>query len=508
MAPDTPPPSSPERASGLVVGLAALGLAVLSALATPLMGLPDEPAHAVHAVAVVHGQVAGEDEVRTTPENGWTRTETVVEVPAAYAELPLLPTCYIFMPSVPAGCAPPPAPEAGPMTTSSSTVGTYDPVWYAAVGWPARVLPPTAALYAMRIVSALTFGALAAVAAVALARAGGRRWAWVGLALALPPIAVHVAGGVNPSGTEIAAGVALWATSAALLTGARAPADVARWVAAGIVLAVTRPLGPVLAVGIPVGAWLVLGRRDGGSGWRGLVPTRAALTVVGVAIAGMAWNVWRGTLSAFSGIPEEGLGTLDVVRQSLGLVPERLDQMVGVLGWADVVLPRWVVVGWYAVLAALLVAVVRRVDARALLALAGIGVVTLLVPVLADLRSADEIGLVWQGRYTLPVAAGLPILGGLLVDRDRSGATAAERWWSGAAVAALGTGHVVALWAVLRRFRVGVDGSPLAALGTEGAALPVPGWAVVGCALSVVVGAAAVQTLVRGRHASDPALRR
>ena len=500
------PGAPPVRVWGAAT-FVAMVLAVVSALATPLMGLPDEPAHVVHATAVVHGQVAGEDEVRTTPENGWTRTETVVEVPAAYAELPLLPTCYIFMPEVPADCAPTPAPTAGPMEESSSTVGTYDPVWYAAVGWPARVLPPTAALYGMRIVGAVLFAALVGVAAAGAWRAGGRRWTAVGVAAALPPVAVHMAGGVNPSGTEIAAAVALWTTTAALLVGARDRGDVARWVVAAVVLAVTRPLGPVLVVGLPVAAWLVLGRRDGRRGLRGVVPVGALVLVGAVVAAAMGWTLWRGTLDAFSGIPAPELTTLDVLRQSVGLVPERLDQMVGVLGWADTVLPRWLVVGWYVVIAGLLV-VAARVARRAAvgwLALVGLGV--LVVPVLADLRSAAEIGLVWQGRYTLPLAAGLPICAGLLLDRV-PGPPRSPSWAAPAGLAALGVGHVVALATVLRRFRVGADGDLLVALGDRGAALPISGLLLLGIALSAVVVGLATSQKGQGRRVGEPAVRR
>lgn len=481
-------------------GVVAFGLAVLSALATPLMGLPDEPAHAVHAVAVAHGEVAGDDRVETDPGSGWTRTETTVEVPAAYAALPTLPTCFAFEPTVPATCAPSMSATAGPTTSATSTVGTYAPAWYAAVGWPARLLPPTAALYGMRVVAATLFGLLVGIAVVGVLRAGAGRWGVLGVALALPPVAVHLAGGINPSGTEIAGGVALWSTTAALVRGGRevARGDLVRWAVAGVVVAVTRPLGPVVALGIPVMTVLVLGapavapwRRRPGAVW-------AAGLVVAAGAASLAWSLWRGTLSSFSGFPAPEATGLVAVRRSLALVPERLVEMVGVLGWADVGLPDLLVLGWLALVGALVVAGLWSGDRRAGAWLVVLAVVVLVLPIAADVRSAPTIGFVWQGRYTLPVAAGLPVLAGVLVGRHRP--VVGRAWWPAGTVGLLGIAHLVALLAVLRRFRVGVDGDVLSALGEPGVHLGLAGGVLVAVAVPVVVAPAV--TLWNGQCAA------
>ena len=471
-----------------IPGLVATLLAMVSALATPLMGLPDEPAHAVHAVAVVHGEVVGSDAVRTDDATGWTRTETEVAIPSAFAALPALPACFAFQPTVPATCAPDPATRAGPDAPAVSTVGTYAPPWYAIVGWPSLVLPPTAALVGMRLMAALVFGGLVAVAAAGAWRAGASRWGLVGLALALPPVAVHLAGGINPSGTEIAGAVALWTSSAALVHGAVERADLSRWVVAGVTVALVRPLGPVLAVAIPVAVVAVLGGTSGRRRpWlRDSRVRGAGAIVVLAAVLGMTWNLWRGTLSAFSGFPAPELSTWGVLRRSLGLVPERLVEMVGVLGWADVTLPRALTIGWLLLTSAVVVAGLRVAGRRprAWLVLLGIGV--LLLPLAADLRSASTIGFVWQGRYTLPVAAGLPLLAGLLLDRQAPGGRVVG---PAVVVAALAGGHLVALAAVLRRFRVGSDGALVSALGAPGVHVAVPGWVLLAAATAVLVAA-------------------
>ena len=485
-----PGPHAAGRGRWVAAGLVAFLLAALSAVATPLMGLPDEPAHAVHAAAVVRGQVAGRDEVRTDPTTGWTRTETHVEVPAAYAALPSLPGCFAFHASVPATCAPDVAATPGEEQAATTTVGTYDPAWYALVGWPSLVVGPAAGLLGMRVVAAAVFGALVAIAVAALDRAGARRWGLVAVALSVTPVAVHLGGGINPSGTEIAAGIALWATSAALLAGARERSDVVRWAVACVVMAVTRPLGPVIAVGIPVASLLVL-RHDPPAPWDRPDLRGGAGIVSVVAVAALGWSVWRGTLSAFSGFPDPSATGLVAVRRSLGLVPERLVEMVGVLGWADVSLPKVLVGGWLLGVVALVAWGLRHADRRARAWLVVLGLVVLALPVLADVRSAPTIGFVWQGRYTLPIAVGLPLLAGVLLDRRRP-VPAHLGGGAALALAAVGVGHVVALVAVLRRFRVGVDGTVGGALGAPGTVLGIEGWVVLGVTVVVALAPAAL----------------
>lgn len=484
--PRDPCPAVPRRvwATG---ALAALVVAVASSLLTPLMALPDEPAHAVHAVAVAHGTLVGEDAVETDAATGWTRTETAVEVPAAYAALPAVPTCFAFAPTQPADCAPPVESSAGPDVTARTTVGTYAPAWYAAVGWPSQVLPPPAALYAMRWLAAAGFAVLLGVAVASLWRTGARGWGMVGLVMAVPPVAVHLAGGLNPSGTEIAAGVALWAASLELLRCPPSRAAVARWTVAGVVVAAVRPLGPAIAVGVPVVAWMLLGsaparRRLADDG----AVRGGAVVVVATSLLALGWSLWRGTLSAFSGFPDADATVGSVVRRSLGLLPERLAEMVGVLGWSDVSLPRVLVAGWLLAVGVLVVAALRGSDRRFQLVLVLLAVGVVALPVAADLRSVQDIGFVWQGRYTLPMAVGLPLVAGAVLD-ERPPSGVATRW-SVAVLALLVVGHLVALLAVARRFGSGADAAWTRSLDPMSWSPPVP--------VPVLVLAAAVALVV------------
>lgn len=477
--------------------MVALVLAVVAALATPLMGLPDEPAHTVHAVAVVRGEVAGADSVRTDAATGWTRTETTVEVPAAYAALPELPTCFAFRAEASATCAPPVSDDAGPPTAAVTTVGTYAPPWYALVGWPSLVLDPASALVAMRVAAAVLFAAMLAVAAVAIRRVGAGAWGLLGLAAAVPPVAVHLAGGINPSGTEVAAAVALWATSAALVVGAPSRADVVRWVVTGVAVAVIRPLGPALAIGIPVVTLLVLGGRPRELAVRTPALRWGAGAVAAALVASLGWSAWRGTLSAFSGFPAPELGVAEVVRRSLGLVPERLVEMVGVVGWSDVGLHPILVLAWLVVVAGVVVAALGAAGSAGRWWLVALGVGVLVLPILADLRSAAQIGFVWQGRYTLPIAAGLPVLGGVLMGRSPE---ASARWRPAVAVAAgvLAAVHAGFLLQAAERFAVGTSGSLLTAVGQDAVGGVPYGVLLAVAGLALVVAVVGVATAERG----------
>lgn len=466
-----PPRAVPKRVWMAAVATT-LGLAGVAALLSPLMALPDEPAHAIHAAAVAGGTVAGVDAVATDPATGWTRTETTVDVPRAYADLATLPTCFAFRPTASADCAPAVDDSAGPVVPASTTVGTYAPAWYAAVGWPSRLLPPPLALYAMRFVAAMAFAGLLGAAVASLWRVGARHWGLVGLALAVPPVAVHLGGGLNPSGTEIAAAVALWAGSIELARCSPSRAAVARWAIAGVVVAVVRPLGPAIAVGIPAVTWAALGGpRARHRPWRDPSVRGGVVAVVVAVVVALGWTLWRGTLSAFSGFPDPDATLTSTLRHSLGLVPERLVEMVGVLGWSDVSLPRIVVAAWLVATGVVVIAAFRGGDRRlqGLLALLGLGV--LVLPIVADLRSAASIGFVWQGRYTLPIAAGLPVLAGMALDR-RAAATGGV--WPATVLGAVALGHVVALLAVARRFGSGADAEWVASLDPTGWSPPVP----------------------------------
>jgi hypothetical protein len=440
----------------------------LWSLAVPVMGYVDEPSHTIFAAAVVRGEVAAPTtSVRAGVDGPVNATQTEVRVPRAYASLYDVPACHQFDWEQPAGCAPPVGNDRTP-TEQNTPAGTYDPVYYAVIGWPTLVLPPSAAIRAMRIVSAGLVAAMLATALVSLTRMEGPGLRYAGGALALSPMALHLAGGINPNGLEIAAGVALWAAALEVLATRRTGMSVARLTLAASVLVVSRPLSPVWLIGILATAALLGADR---SLLRQIAGSRRN-RLLGVAVGGVvgfavAWLVWRHTLGAFNGTPDPTAVGLDAVRGSLDLTMVRVEQMVGRLGWIDVVLPRVVRWLWYLAVPLLALAALVVGTWRERVVVLGLALAVVLIPVVAEARSAADIGYAWQGRYSLPYVAGLPLVSGWILDRNRR-VRDGLRAWAGTItwglVGAVAAAQILALVTALRRYEVGASKPPLAFL--------------------------------------------
>jgi hypothetical protein len=69
-----------------------------------------------------------------------------------------------------------------------------------------------------------------------------------------------------------------------------------------------------------------------------------------------------------------------------------------------------------------------------------------------ELYNGDVSGTYWQGRYSLPLLVGVPLVVGVGTERRSGGADRVAGWTALAVVN-------VAAWAAARRFGVGVDGS-------------------------------------------------
>jgi hypothetical protein len=455
---------------GSFVILFALG--ALWAVANPPTAASDEPAHIVHAEAVARGDFFGrpltpaqlaEFQARYyigSNQGGVVGVYRSVNVPEIY-DRPN-PICYINHPELTAACLNFTGPHAVTGIVSHTT--KYPPAYYAFVGAPARLVSEgSRAVYVMRLVGVVLVSALLASAVASFRRVSDSRYVMLGLLVATTPMVFFFGSVVNPSGVEIAAGLGLWASGAALVTVARSSTDgrvdarlVARvGIAAGI-LVLTRQLGPLWAAII----LLVLLGLAGRLGVRALRASRAVWAwgaVVGVCVIGqLTWIVWVDALNPhnFLGAPthEDGFA---LARTAIGHSSVEFREMIGVFGWNDTPAPTLTFLMWVAALgglAALAVAFGRRRDVVAMLVA---GVATAVVPVVLFVRQSGFAG--WQGRYTMPLAVGVPVLAALALRGT------ALRNARGAAVVlvggALGVGHVLAFAQNLRRYTVGLAGT-------------------------------------------------
>ena len=401
------------------VSLALFGLlGGIWALSSPLMSVPDEPAHAIKAAAVWRGEIRG-DTIGLAPGDVTGVSSKVVDrVPLAYAELHHQPDCFKGRPGVSAACAPSIGTD-GNIVGVGSPAGTYPPLYYILVGWPSRMLSPYRALYAMRACSVL-LGALLLASATASASALARRpVVTLGVGLALTPTALFLIGSVNPNGFEVAAAVATWVTLLDVLTrpGGPTPRLLARAAVASVCFLLARPISPlfwaVVVALVLVAAFTRergrLLRADRAARWAGAAVASAAVVAVG-------WLVWSPS-SESVGLPGVSLGTAAV--HSMGQIPTEIQQMVGVFGWldtptADVLSRVWVGLVVLVVLLALVVG-----SARQRLALVATAVVVFALPVAIETAGVHQLGYFWQGRYSLPLVAGIPLMATWIIARAR-----------------------------------------------------------------------------------------
>lgn len=385
------------------------------ALANPLTAAPDEPSHMVKAAAVVRGELGGEVRDPTSPDRYF------VDVPAVAGLTIDMPRCFAFKPDVTAACMQSiPEGDAGKTMSAATTAVTYNPTYYAIVGLPTLAPMATESDYLMRGVSAAL---CAALLAWSFAQAAGSRrpdWTSVAVLLSITPMVVFLSSAVSPASVEIAGAAALWSSLGALVHDPRPDRFRSRMAAVGIIGTVfvnLRGLSPlflaiiVLAVVLTApwsATWAVLRDRRSWP-WIALVSVATVLALV--------WTGTAGSLSSDGTVRYPDFTFWFTVQWSLGDTSAYLSNMIGQFGWVDTNLPWWLLTG-YGVTAGFLVVLAVAVGIwRERTALLLLGVITVAGPVLIQSSQALYIGPVWQGRYFLPAAVGLPILSGIVLSK-------------------------------------------------------------------------------------------
>lgn len=472
--------------------------------ASPLGSSPDEHAHFIRAAAVARGQIGGPQVMvpHTVAGIEGQFAETGVQLPEWYRNLPTLHECYAWRQSVPASCAPSLG-DSEKIVQATTAAGRYHPAYYLATGWPSLLVDGPKGLYLMRFVSALLCSALLASAVVTAAEWRRRSLAVLGVLAAATPMTLYVAGMVNPSGGEIAAGILVWT---ALLSLVLSPDPqllnrrLARMGIGALVLINIRPLGLIWFGGAVVFCLLLTQRR----GVLGSVLRRKALwmwtALLGTATAGaLLWAASHPDNSVID-IPDH-LTAGVAAKRTLGNTEWYIKQMLGYFGWLDTPAPTFTWLVWsgaLATLAALALVYGRRRDVLGVLGMLG---AIVMVPVVAQASQAERIGMVWQGRYLLPFAVGLPLMAVLIC-----AARAPERGFpwrrlAGFAVAGLALANAAAFYWTLRRFAVGTKGSWVA---THAHWAPPGGWVLWTGVYTVAALAIVVPALMSERKPAAP----
>ena len=285
----------------------------------------------------------------------------------------------------------------------------------------------------------------------------------LGFLFALTPMALYFSGIVNPSGPEIAAGIAAWIHGVALT--ARAVRATTRASCGGSASprasSARRDRCHRSGSCSTLGVLVIVAGSAAGQGARSAPrwSRDGPRAVVVVALIQVVWSAWAKPLSE-GNTAQKGLDAplSFIFRQSVGkLYWSNTREMIGVFGWLDTLVPERH--GGDLAPRGRRARPLRgeRGIAPARWALALTIALAFVVPVVIETARASANNLVWHGRYTLPFAVGIPILGGYALREVEGTRFAMSRvaWW-------LGVGFVVAqslaFVEALRRYTVGVNG--------------------------------------------------
>ncbi len=420
----TPSPS-PRRALRWTTSLALLFLLIEAwSLATPLMASPDEPAHTIKAAAVARGEFYGTP-ARATKQG--PSSEITVRVPENIAGLGALPSCYATHPNVPASCAPTPGASTREVNIAT-TAGRYEPLYYGIVGLPSLLFPSNTGIWLMRGVSGLLSALFLASALESAAACKKRRLLVWGVAGAMTPMVLFMAGTINPNGLEASSAICLWTSGIALLAEQSVVADrrlLARVGISAAVLVQVRGLSPLWLFLIAIALVVLAGRSQLAELSRDRV-ARIWAGVLAISCAFTAWWLVRydplALLPTGHGPPKHASAST-VIANSIGFSDGFVREMIGVLGWLDVPVPSVTYYGWIAIIFMLLGLGLFLGRRPYVVVLVGLLVLTVVIPIVFEAANAHSLGYVWQGRYTLPLAAGIPlvaagaVVNGYLTDR-------------------------------------------------------------------------------------------
>ena len=480
--------SSHPRNRWVIFFVAWAALSLMSAawsIATPISGAPDEPAHIIKAASVVRGEFIGKN----------SNIGQQVHVPA-YIAFTQAQTCFAYDPRATANCSPVITGDEWKAVTSATSAGLYNPTYYMLVGWPSLIDHNSSGIYYMRIASGIVSSAFLAATLMMIYTWRRRMLPVLGFAVAATPMVFFLNGVVNPNSLETAGTLAAFVGVMSIVRSPVRRLLLERSVIVLISAAIavnTRGLSP-LWVGVAVLTPFILASRGQIRELARQTAIRAA--VIGVALATAAALVWI-VLSNSLGA---GLTATSDTATGLGVGASPLrgfaqifagtydygQGVVGVFGWLDTPAPSAVFFTWAALIGSLallsFVSLRGKAQTLSLTLMSGL----LLLPPVIQAIYVHGGGIVWQGRYALPLYVCVAVgLAALLADRiPRIDRTVQKRL----------VGLVVVLWAVaqiyafafaLKRYGVGASGQSWKRLLTDPDWSP-PGGTILSLALCLV----------------------
>jgi hypothetical protein len=292
---------------------------------------------------------------------------------------------------------------------------------YLLIGWPSLFLSTALGVYAMRLCMVVICSALLATAFTVARSCRNGRFLTLGVVLASTPMVLFLASNPNPNGLEVAGSVCFSVGLYALLAGSTPWGERDRFAlgattVSGVALALARPVSvAVLALALIV-ALLTFGRVDrvrALARWRAVWACGAAVSLA--VIGSLWWFVYARPLDTVVGIPYPDPDFWKNARHSLGLLPDRTEEMVGVFSWGITSPPDWVLWGWLALIGVIVVVALVVGSWRHRLVLVALVVGMCVLPTAAELPRVHQLGFIWQGRYSLAFAVTVPLLAGGII---------------------------------------------------------------------------------------------
>ncbi len=300
----------------------------------------------------------------------------------------------------------------------ATAAGAYNPAYYVVVGTLARPFGGDAADFVMRAETALLCALLLAWGAALVARWSRSPWPLTAYVVGLTPVFTYSTSIATPNGLTYAGAALVWAAAIEVMTARTVRPGLAVPLAVGsVVILATHSTGPLWLVLIALACAFLGSFRPLWEGVKARPATwlaSAGVVVVTAALC-LTWVRVAHTIST------SGLSADDVPRMSPGLLTEFnalwLFQQIAVFPTRTEPAPVGVYVIWGLVLLSMMVLLFRVGTGRPRLTGAVLLGLLIAVPTAITLRTYGQIGLSWQGRYTLPVAFGLPLVTALVMER-------------------------------------------------------------------------------------------
>jgi hypothetical protein len=478
------------------------------AISTPISAAPDEPAHLVKAASVARGEFVGVSDGSPDGQK--------VTVPA-YVAYSYAQTCYARNEQVTANCSPAETGDVGAMVESRTTAGLYNPVYYLLVGWPSLIFHNATGIYAMRIVSGILASLFLAVALMLISTWRRRRIPTLGFAVAATPMVFFMNGVVNPNSLETTATLAAFTGVLTIVTQKSAPLFVERTVLVIVSAALAvnaRGLSPLWVAFALLAPFLLASWPDIRELARRRVIQIGFGVIVVAAIAAVGWILYSEVAGAGSGgqslayQEESGVGSspLRGFEQILIGTFDFGQGMIGVFGWLDTAAPSVVFFVWSAFIAVIFAVAIIALRRRALLFSIVLTAALVLLPAVLQAIYIHTGGIVWQGRYGLPLLVCV-IVGWAAVISDRfpDVPRAMATRFTVLVLVAWGAAQAYAAAFALKRYSVGAFGT--AAPWTKVIRSPLwnpPGGTVLALALIALTVAALAVFLYRIAQGKDP----